>query len=186
MREQITAGDTLDFVTTLPDYPAATWTLTFYLTPRTVDAGTAISFSCIPGDGENDHRAAVTATVTGSWTAGEYSWSSFVSASGVRYRVADGTVTILPDITQATSWDGRSRAEIALEDAKTALATFQSTGGRVKAYTIAGRSMEFDAAGDILRLVSYWQVEVTREQAAKAVSKGLSDPRRIYLRSGHA
>lgn len=184
MRAQLVVGDTVDFVTTLPDYPVATWTLTYYLLPRT--SGTPITITCVAGDGEYDHRCGASALLTAAWTPGEYSWRALVSSGIERYEVDSGTVTLLPDPATATAYDIRSQAEIALEDAKAALAAFQSSGGRVKSYSIAGRSMEFDAAGDILKLVSYWQVEVTREQAAKQVAKGQSDPRRIYLRAGSA
>lgn len=184
MRDRIIAGDTLDFVTTLPDYEAATWTLYFRLLPRT--SGNPIDITCIAGDGEYDHRAAVTAATTANWDAGEYSWYSWVAAGAERYSIAEGTCTVVPDLTQATAYDKRTVAERALEDAETALANFQATGGRVRRYSIAGREMEFDGAGEILKLVSYWRVQVTRENAASAVAKGLADPRRIYLRSSRA
>jgi hypothetical protein len=56
----------------------------------------------------------------------------------------------------------------------------------MRRYSIAGREMEFDGAGDILKLVSYWRIQVLREHAASAVAKGQADPRRIYLRAGNA
>lgn len=183
MQDTLRVGDTLDFTTTLVDYPAsAGWVLTYRLIPRL--SGTPISIVGTAVD--DDHRTSATASTTASWTAGEYSWVAYVDLAGEHYVVDEGTVTLLPNLSIATAYDGRSQAEVALADAKAALAEFQSSGGRVKSYSIAGRSMEFDAAGDILKLVSYWQIEVTREQAAKAVAKGLADPRRIYLRAGNA
>jgi hypothetical protein len=183
MQEQIRVGDTLDFTTTLVDYPAsAGWVLTYRLIPRT--SGTAIGVVGIAvGD---DHRTYAAATTTALWAAGEYSWVAFVDLAGERYTVDSGVVTLLPDLETALAYDGRSKAARALEDAETALASFQATGGRVKRYSIAGREMEFDNAGDILTLVSFWRIQVTQEQAASAAAKGMADPRRIYLRASRA
>ena len=179
MQERIRVGDTLDFTTTLVDYPAsAGWVLTYRLIPRT--SGTPISIvGTASGD---DHRTSAVASTTATWTAGEDSWVAYVDLSGEHYVVDEGVVTLLPNLATATAYDGRSKAAKALEDAETALANFQATGGRVRRYSIAGREMEFDGAGEILKLVSYWRVQVTRENAASAVAKGLADPRRIYLR----
>ena len=183
MQEQIRVGDTLDFTTTLVDYPAsAGWVLTYRLIPRV--SGTPISIGgTASGD---DHRTSAVASTTATWAAGEYSWVGYVDLAGEHYVVDEGTVTLLPNLATASAYDGRSKAAKALEDAETALASFQATGGRVKRYSIAGREMEFDNAGDILTLVSYWRIQVTQEAAAAAVSKGLADPRRIYLRAGRA
>ncbi|MBK9704785.1 MAG: hypothetical protein IPO75_15825 [Betaproteobacteria bacterium] len=95
-------------------------------------------------------------------------------------------MTLLPNLALATAYDGRSVAEKALDDANAALASFQSSGGRVKRYSIGGREMEFDNGGDILKLVSYWRIEVKRERARTAIAKGMADPRRIYLRASRA
>ena len=184
MQDKIVVGDTLDFVTTLPDYPSSTYTLKYRLIPRT--AGTAIDITCTAGTDPYDHRCGAAAATTAAWTAGEYSWASWVETGAERYQVDAGTVTLLPNPALATVYDSRSQAEIALADAKTALASFQASGGRVRRYSIGGREMEFDNGGELLQLVSYWQIEVTREQAAKAVAKGLADPRRIYLRAANA
>jgi thiamine pyrophosphate-dependent acetolactate synthase large subunit-like protein len=85
-----------------------------------------------------------------------------------------------------TSGSGASQAVRALASARAALATFNSTGGRVKRYAIGGREMEFHSIGDCLRLVAYWQAIVNKETAAAAIAAGLRDPRRIYLGYGRA
>jgi hypothetical protein len=176
-------GDTLDFGTSLADYPAsAGWVLTYRLTPFV--SGTPI---VIVGTADGDaHRTGVTAATTATWTAGEYSWSAYVHLAGEHYTVDKGTVTLLPNLSTATAYDGRSRAQTALEDAEAALASYQASGGRVKRYAIAGREMEFGDGGAILKEISYWRIQVTREEAAAAVAKGLADPRRIYLRASRA
>jgi hypothetical protein len=184
MRDRIIAGDTLDFVTTLPDYPAATYTLKYRLIPRT--SGTAIEITCTAGTDPNDHRCGASATATALWTAGEYSWASWVEKAGERYQVDSGTVTLLPNPATATAYDGRSTAQKALDDAEAALATFQASGGKVKRYSIGGREMEFSEGGELLKQISYWSIQVKRERAKDAAAKGMADPRRIYLRANRA
>lgn len=183
MRDVLIAGDTVDFVTALPDYPASDgWVLSFRLLPRV--SGTAIDITTTASG--DDHRASVTAAASASWTAGEYTWQSWVASGAVRYSVADGTCTIKPDPATATAYDGRSQAVVALEAAKAALATFQSSGGRVRSYTIGGRSLEYADEAALLKAISYWQVQVKIEEAANRRKLGLDDGRRVYLRVGNA
>jgi hypothetical protein len=186
MKDSIVAGDTLDFLVSVPDYPATDgWTLAYVLVPSfttpvqapiTITAATYLT---------TDYRVQVGPTTTVTWSAGAYSWFSYVSKAGARITVDTGLVDIAADPASiAAGFDGRTQAEKALADANTALANFQATGGRVKSYSIAGRSMEFDTAADILVLISYWKAQVTREHAQKAVRDGLPDPRRMYVRVG--
>ncbi len=186
MRDRIICGDTLDFVTTFAGYPAATWTCTYYFLPRTAGSGAAFSVICTAGTEAEAHRCAAAAATTALWTPAEYSWTARMSSGAEVYEVDRGTVTLAANPATATAYDGRSRAEKALEDAEAALANFQSSGGRVKRYSIGGREMEFDNSGEILAVVSYWKIEVRRERAAAAVAEGRPDPRRIYLRAGNA
>lgn len=183
MKDILVVGDSLDFITSVVDYPAsAGYTLKHRLVPRS--SGTAIEITAsASGD---DYETQVAAATTATWTAGEYSWFAWVEKAGERWQVDSGTCTLQINPATSSAYDGRSVAERALEDARTALANFSATGGRVKSYSIAGRSMEFDAAADILKLVTYWQAEVMRERGAKAARDGLPDPRRISIRMSNA
>ena len=189
MRSRIIAGFTLDFTTDVPDFlPADGWTLRYRLTPISA-AGTVIEFSAVT---EGDHyRVQIPPNTTRDWGAGEYAWTAWVDVTTApgseMYPVDEGSCTVAPDPTaMPAGTDSRSMARRALADAEAAMASFQSSGGRVKRYAIAGREMEFDAAADLLKLISYWRAEVMREDAADARAKGLADPRRIYLRMGRA
>lgn len=181
MRDVLTAGDTLDFVTALPDYPTSDgWVLWFRLLPRT--AGTAIDLETIAAG--DDHRAVATAATTSNWTAGEYTWASYVVNGATRYSVASGTVTVLPDPATATAYDGRSAARIAL-DAVEAVIGNRATLDQEQ-YSIAGRSLQRTPMADLLRLRSALRIDVAREEAANRRKLGLDDGRRIYLRAGNA
>lgn len=180
MQDRLISGDALNFTTTLPDYPNATYTLVYRLVPRAT--GTPIDLTCTAGTEAYDHRCAAAASTTALWTAGEYSWFSWVEKAGERYAVDDGACTIAANPAVASTYDARTQAEVALADAKAALASFSASGGRVRRYSIAGREIEFDNGGELVKLVSYWQAEVWKETASKRRSKGLDDGRRIYMR----
>lgn len=183
MQQNLIVGDTLSFTTTLADYPAsAGWSLTYRLVPRTSGSAIEIAASA-SGD---DHVVSVSATTTALWAAGEYSWSGYVSKAGERHTVESGTITIKPDPGVVAALDGRSQAAKAVDDLRAALATYTASSGHVSEYSIAGRTMKFKGSDDILKLLSYWEIELQRERAAEAAAKGQASPRRYYLRTGRA
>lgn len=183
MQQTLIVGDTLAFTTTLPDYPASDgWTLTYRLVPRT--SGTQYELTA-SADGDA-YDVAVSATTTALWTAGEYSWSSYVTKAAERYTVESGTITLLPDPGQVAAYDGRSQARKAVDDLRAALATYTASQGHVAEYEIAGRRMKFKDSTDILTLLNYWEIALQREEAAAAVAAGRPNPRRYYLRFGRA
>lgn len=100
-----------------------------------------------------------------SLVAGTYAWSKRVTASGVRLTVGVGQIQVQPDFAGlGAGHDGRTLAERALAEAEAALAQFNSSGGKVRRYSIASRSMEFESVVDILRLVAYWRQRVNAEK----------------------
>ena len=81
---ELIVGDTLQFDTDVPDYPASDgYTLTYRLVPRV--SGSAIEITAT-ADGDT-FAVNVAAATTAAWTAGEYSWHSYVTLSGARYTV---------------------------------------------------------------------------------------------------
>lgn len=178
MLERLVLGDTLNYTTAVADYPAsAGWALTYRLVPRS-GAGTAIEFTST-ADGDL-HRLQVSATTTAAWTAGTYSWHSWVSLGVEKYTVATGAISLLADPRSSSGpLDLRTEAEIALADAKAALAAWTPT---TRSYTIAGRSMTFSTTAEIVPLIQYWEREVAKEKRAVALAKGGPDPRRVYVR----
>lgn len=194
MQQNLIVGDTLSFTTSLPDYPAsAGWVLKYRLVPRTAGPSAIDITASASGD---DHAVSVSATTTALWAAGEYSWAAWVEKSGERHtvegwasadgRYGGGTITLKPDPSVTTAYDGRSQAAKAVDDLRAALATWTATQGHVAEYSIAGRTMKFKAGEDILRLLSYWEVQLQRERAAEAAAKGQASPRRYYLRTSRA
>lgn len=175
-------GSTLNFTTSVPEYPANDgWTLKYRLVPRV--SGTAIVLTGSSDDSTPElHRIEAAAATTATWAAGAYSWASWVEKGGEIYDLSHGSVTLLPDPRVATApLDLRTDAEKALAAAEAALASWTPT---MRSYTIGGRSMTFQATAEIVPIVSYWKLQVQRERRAEALRKGLPDPRKVFVRLG--
>mgnify|MGYP001174207642 CR=1 FL=1 len=158
-------------------YDAAGYALTYELrgpgAPLTLSAQT---------DGQG-WKTSLTTSASAALTAGLWFWAAILTATGERITIARGQVEVTADpVAQAAGYDGRSQAERALADAETALASFKSSQGKIKKYTIGARSMEFYAAAEILEVISYWRTKVQNERAAKSISDGLGNPKNLMVR----
>lgn len=168
---EIRAGDSIVWERELEDYSAADgWTLKYKLLWAT---GTAVAFSAT-GVGTL-HSVSLAAGDTDGYAAGTATLAGYVEkgAGATLERVTLGTtlVTILPDLTAATTHDGRSANRIALDNARAALASYMAKGqAHVAEYDIAGRRMKFRDSQQIVDLIRYYEAEVAREgRAARGV-----------------
>lgn len=189
MQASINLGDTLNYTTSVPDYPASDgWVLNTRLVPRPGFAGAvpvSISSSA-DGDDPSLHRTSVSADDTSAWVAGEYSYFCFVekTSTGERYRVDEGQITLAPDPLLSTELDNRSAAEQAL-DAVTAAINGRATSVQMR-YRIGEREVQFYAATELVALRSQLVTQVKRERRAKAMAKGLADPSKYAVRMANA
>lgn len=160
-----TAGDTLNFATSATAYPAgAGWVLKYRLVPRNASDSAIDLTSSAEGD---DHRVLIAAATTAGWKAGDYSWTSWVEKAAEVYSVDSGQITVRPDPRLvAAGYDARSQAVRAVADLKEALATFTASKGLVASYKIADREMVFKSTADIIKLISYWEGQVNKEDLA--------------------
>lgn len=187
MKDTLVVGDTFDFTTTVPDYPAsAGYTLYYRLVPRTV--GTPILFTASASD--DDYRVQIPPLTTADFAAGEYTWYGWIEKSGERYQVDSGTVTLQENPATVAAYDGRSPARAALDAINAALAAYGTTAfSNVKSYTIGNRSMEFRQftdQGDLLAYRSALAAEVWREDAAVKMAAGQPNPRQVRVRLARA
>lgn len=177
MQQDLVAGTTLNFLTSVLDYPAtAGWTLKYYLVRRGAAGAITISASTEGAD----YRVQVPAATTASWAADSYAWESRVEKGAEKYPIDSGQIVIRPDITaQSGSFDSRSVAERAYEDARAAYAAFNGTKSR---YKIGEREIWFSTAADIVQQINYWALELKRERRHKALAEGRPDPSKVYVR----
>lgn len=169
----------LDDPVTLPDgrtADASSWTLTYYL------RGPAMLNLAATAAGKG-WSTGLTATSSATLVAGTYAWTAIVTSGPERITVGTGQFVMTPDITQlATGFDPRSPAQIALAACELAMASFNATGGKVKKYEIAGRTMEFQTIGELMTLHAFWKAKVLGEQSAASIANGQGNPRNLFTR----
>jgi hypothetical protein len=173
---QIRAGTTWEWERSFTDYPAPTWTLTYYLK----NASAYISFAAAASGAA--HLVTRTATQTQSYTAGKYDWEAQVSYSGSVYSVDRGRIEILPRFDSAAAVDARSNARKNLEAIDTLLLAYSAGNNLVLEYTIGDRTMRYRDAADLMKWRNYWAAEVEREEAANRLAAGLDSGYRILTR----
>jgi hypothetical protein len=169
------AGDSAAWQRDLADHSAADgWTLKYRLL---WPAGTPAEITST-GVG-TVHTVSLSAADTASYTAGTPTLVGYVEkGSGPtleRVTLSSSVITVLPNLTTLTANDGRSQNQIALADAKAALASYMSKGQlHVAEYDIAGRTMKFRSSSEILDLIAHYKREVFSETAATALLNGVS------------
>lgn len=163
MPPRFAIGAALVFTVTLPAYPADDgWTLRYRLVPQ-AGAGSAISFDTAASG--SAHAANVSAATTGAWSAGTFSWFSWVESGSDVRDVDHGTIVLLPNVRSAAGpLDLRSEAEIALANVQ-ALLRGRATQDALR-YTINGRSLERFSIDELVKLEAKLRRDVERERFA--------------------
>lgn len=186
MKSVLIAGDTLDNIYTISDYPATDgWALTLALLPETAGVGTAIRLTAVAqGD---EYRLQVPSTVSAQWTPAKYTLRPWIESNGIRYGCdpkpdLPTVVTVLPDPATATFFDGRSRAQRDL-DAINAVLSGSATRAQ-KEYEIAGRRLQYFSPAELIVLADRAKREVAAENRAARIAAGLGNPRNVGIRFG--
>ena len=176
---RITAGDTLTWLKSLPDFPAtAGWVLGYTLINQ---AGKHTITATASGA---DHLVSVPAATSAPWPAGLYTWVSSVSKGADRYTLDTGNLTVAPDLAAAVSgFDTRSSARKALEAVNTAMETYGNKA-YLQGYEINGRKQQFHNPGEFMKFRSLLLMEVAREDSAARLSAGLAPLNQIRVRFG--
>lgn len=170
----IRAGDTVAWSRDLPEYSAADgWALKYRLL---WPSATAVDIAST-GSGTT-HSVSLTSTQTAAFAAGSATLVAFVEKAGTpvdRVTLESRPITVLPYLLGAATHDGRTANQIALANARAALASYMAKGQlHVAEYTIAGRVMKFRAADEITSLIQYYEREVFKELSAQALLNGVS------------
>jgi len=128
-------------------------------------------------------QTVLTTSVSAALTAGTYAWVATLTKAAERITIGSGQMVITADLaTISAAYDSRSPAQRALADCEAAMATFSATGGKVKKYEIAGRSMEFQTIADLMSLHSFWKAKVLSEGSAQSIANGMGNPRNLHVR----
>ena len=171
---QLTAGNTWTWTHTLPDYPASTWTGTYYV------QNAEQSFEVPSTAAGDDFSVSVAASATGLHPPGRYRWVLLVSVAGVRRTADAGEVEVLVDPAYATAVDFRSTARKRYEMIDAYLSDANNLAAA--SYSIGGRSLSRWSRTELISEWSRLKQEMQSEDAAARVAKGLANPRRLYVR----
>lgn len=156
------AGDTWRWQRALPDYPAPLWTLSYTL----FASSGIVTFSSTP-DG-SQHRIHLAPSATAAYLAGRHDWIAHVSDGTDRHQVASGVMQVLPNLSEAASYDGRSHARKVL-DALNALLEQRASAGDVDLVSAAtGDKNIARSLPDLLKLRDRYAAMVAQETTVAA------------------
>lgn len=173
---RVTAGDTVTWSKSLPDYPATSaWVLSYTL----INSSSKITITATASGA--DHLVSVAAATTAGWTAGTYAWMAVVTQGAERYTVGQGNITIAPNWAAAATYDARSSAKKALEAVNTLLESYGAKA-YLQSYEIAGRKQQFASPADFMAFRSKLMAEVAREDNAARIAAGLAPRNQIAVR----
>lgn len=181
------AGDSLDLLISLADYPAsAGWALTYNFrkggdTPES--GGSEISFTST--ESGSNHLFNILSTTTAGWLPGDYKGVGRVSLGTKVVTVWKGSLEILPDLAEQTdNFDTRTHAKKCL-DALNAMIEGKATRDVLNT-TIAGQSIGRMTWQDLLSAQAHFQNLVDGEVAAENAANGLGNSRNVLIRFGNA
>lgn len=171
----IRAGDSLAWSRDLPAYSADDgWSLKYRLLwPAGAPAEIAST-----GAGSL-HSVALTAVDTAGYTAGTATLVAMVErgagASLERVTLSQTAVNVLADLSVSTGFDGRSRAVIALDSLRAALASMVADESiTAQSVSFDGRTTTFRSVADLRDMIAHYEREVAREQVLAAALNGVA------------
>lgn len=153
------------------DYPAATWTLTYYFVGKTTTSFVATA------DG-NDFEITLSATDTGGLLPDRYTLFGRVSAAGELYEVYKADLVVCPDPTGIVAGtDQRSWARITRDNLRAAIQG--SSDSLIVNYSVggAGRTIGKMSAEERIKWLNFFEEKVMREEQLAGIK-----PNRVLIR----
>jgi hypothetical protein len=166
---EIRAGDTVEWVKALEDYPYSDgWRLTYYIVGPSRLAATATA-------DDDDHSITISASQTATLAAGRYSVEGKVAYDGEVFTVYTGSLTVLPDLSNENStpagFDTRSHAR-KVRDALREMMEGTASHPEI-AYTIFGeRNVQLVPLEIRRKVLSEYEADVRAEEAQERVNRG--------------
>ena len=169
----LTAGDTWEWTRELADYPAGTWTLTYYFSKAGKQFSAAAS-----ADGTT-HSVSVAAATTAAYPAGRYQWTARVARGSEKFTVESGWVDVEENPATSAA-DPRSWARRTLEAVEAFLEGNATTAQQ--SMSIQGRSISRWSLADLKQFRLDLRAEVRAEEQGDRAGLG----RNIKVRFGRA
>jgi len=173
---RVTAGDSISWLKSLPDYPAdASWVLAYTF----INSASKISLTATASGA--DHLVTVTAAASALWVAGTYTWQATATKTTQRYTVDSGSLVVAPNLAAQTTFDSRTSARKALDAVNLLLETYGSKA-YMHSYEINGRKQQFQSPGDFMAFRSMLEAEVAKEDNATRLAAGLTPRNQVFVR----
>lgn len=171
--ETFVAGDSVEWKIYLGEYKASDgWVLSYALRGASnIDLTATAS-----GD---DHLISIAAATSANYAAGTYRWASFVTKGTERRTIAQGYLTIDPDLSAASSISDRM---LTLEANVAAIDAFLSKNYKYASYSIAGRSLSNYSVTDLFVLRDRLNADLQRLRRAEKIRRGMKTNNLIYTR----
>ncbi len=173
----VTAGDTISWQKSLPDYPAdGGWVLSYAL------LGSAGKIAINASASGADHLVSISATTSAGYVAGVYAWQSYVThATSGRVSVGSGSITVNANyaaISAAT--DTRSHAKKVLDAIEAIIEGRASSGDQE--LTIDGTRLVKMTVEQLLALRSKYLYWYEQEKVAERAANGKAGRPKIMVR----
>lgn len=174
--DQLLAGDTWEWSREYSDYPAPTWSATYYF--ERADA----NFSATASASGSAFAVTVPAATTAGYRAGRYRWRLLVTNGSTRKMADEGWVEVLPDPAAAGNVDHRTPARVMLDNVEAYLR--DPTNLAMANWSIGGRALSRWSRADLLAERDKLKAEVRAEERADRLSQGLRPRNRVAVRFG--
>lgn len=148
------AGITWHWTRDLADYPADTWTLTYYLRSST---GAALITIAGTADGTT-HKLLVTST--GSYTAGVYTYQAVVTDGDYTYLVEEGEIEVVAGLASSTA-DPRSHARKMVDAIRAVIEGRASSD--ILMYSIGGMQIQQMSPKQLQEWLNFYEARLARE-----------------------
>lgn len=172
-----TAGDTVKWTKSLADYlPADGWVLSYAIVQASVQKTITAT-----DNGDGTHLATITATDSGGYATGIWSWQAYVTKASERYTVANGTFEVLANFAdQGSGYDARSHVKKVL-DALEATILGKASKDQIS-ISVQGRSLSKMTPEQLIKWRDIYKAEYARETQAAAISNGSPSKSKIVVR----
>ena len=162
--ESFAAGTTVKYRRRLSDHPAgAGWTLKLHLAGASVLTKTAVA------EGDDFLATIETNDTDGDFAAGLYKWVERVSKDGEVYEVAAGTVTVLPNLAEATEGSEQEWVERAIAMLRAHIEGRLPAG--MESYQIAGRVVAKMPIKEAVALLATFESRLARLRSPDFVTR---------------
>jgi len=176
--DSLRVGDTWKWTKLLSDFaPADSWVLNYALT---LQASTSALIQIVTTDnGDGTHLASVAKATTAAYTAGDYSWHSFVTKTTDRHSIEQGQIVLLKDL-DAGAVDSRSDIKKTL-DALQATILSKASMDQLS-YSLGGVSFARMTPSDLNDWEAIYQQKYDAELNKERSARGLATGNRILGR----